>query len=253
MKGRDVAAERVAPDDEYLKVIAPSQARGSVPSVVRKAVQQLRDRILASEQNQFLGSEEELIEWLQVSRPTFRQVARLLEHEQLLRIKKGPGGGFFSQKPSLDAVVQLASVCLVSHRARLMHMAEAGSPLYIEAAKLAAQHPDAGQRARLQEFLTGSQDPAVAESGSAFVRLTEQFSELLLELSRNPVLSMFMHIVREFAAELHAGAGTTQEYRERYLQLVGALAQAIMAGDAEVAALMAARLNAETRRWIGER
>jgi len=237
-------------EGEFIKIISPVKARGSVSSVVRSAVQQLRDRILASEQGQFLGSEEELIDSLKVSRPTFRQVARLLEHEQLLRIKKGPGGGFFTRQPSLDAVVHLASICLVSRKAKLSHMEQAGSPIYVEAAKLAARNPDLSQRKRTLEFYQLSLDPASAENHAIFVRLTEEFSSLVFELSQNPVLSMFIDIVREFAAELHADAGITMDHRQRYLRVLGYLAQAIVAGDAEVAELMAKRLNTETQRWI---
>jgi DNA-binding FadR family transcriptional regulator len=236
-------------DDNLIKILSPEKKRHSVPSVVRTAASQMRDMILAKDEGQFLGSEEELITWLGVSRPTFRQVARLLEYEQLLLIKKGPGGGFFSRKPSLDAVVHLASICLVSRKGRVSHMLQAGAPLYIEAARLAAAHPDLNERKRLQKMIDSVDHNFIIGNRGAFVRLVDDLSSLVFELSRNPVMEMFINIVREFAAELQADSGITTVHMKAYIEVMTYLVQAIVAGDVEVAGLMASRINATTRRW----
>src|SRR5690606_4084804 len=106
-----------------------SPAERGVSSAVRSTAARLRDMALGQDADFFLGSEEQLIRLLDVSRPTFRQAARLLEHEQLLTIRRGPGGGFFTRRPSADAVVHLASICLVAQRSRVSHMLQAGAPL----------------------------------------------------------------------------------------------------------------------------
>lgn len=224
--------------------VRPRQRRDQVSSAVRSAASQLRDRILSmDEADVFLGSEEELVQQLSVSRPTFRQVARLLEHEQLLTIKRGPGGGFFTRRPSLDMVIQLASVCLVSRQARVVHMAQAGAPVLVEAARLAAALPDPKARGQLLDLLTSTPIIISPDHRSAFVRLYTDASKLLCIMSGNPVLEMFMHIVREFATEVRAGQTLTIEHMQRYLSLLEKLAHAIAEGDVEIAGIIAARLN----------
>jgi len=54
---------------------------GGGRSAAHRAAHALREDILAREDGELLGSEDELMERLGVSRPTLRQAARLLEHE----------------------------------------------------------------------------------------------------------------------------------------------------------------------------
>src|SRR5690554_8119325 len=88
-------------------------------SAARKAASVLRDHILAGHEGEYLGSESELLERLGISRPTFRQAARLLEHEQLLVIKRGVGGGFYSRRPSIHTVANSAALYLRSEERRV--------------------------------------------------------------------------------------------------------------------------------------
>jgi len=58
---------------------APTQPRRSAGE---RAAQQLRQEILECGEGTLLGSEDELMKQFGISRPTLRQTARLLEHEQ---------------------------------------------------------------------------------------------------------------------------------------------------------------------------
>jgi DNA-binding FadR family transcriptional regulator len=237
--------------DDLIQILPPDNDGGAVSSAVRLAASRLRQMVLALDgENQFIGSEEDLIRQLDISRPTFRQVARLLEHEQLLKIKRGPGGGFFTRRPSVDAVAHLASICLVARKARLADMVQAGSPLVVEAARLAAASSDLDRRAQLLQFCQQSTVEDGASRRSSFVRISDEFSALLFALSGNPVLEMFIQIVREFAAEVHAEHGLKTEFMQSYLTVMHKLAHAVNEGDVEVAGIMAARLNTETARWM---
>jgi len=59
---------------------------------------------LESDADVMLGSEDMLRQVLQVSRSTLRQVARLLEREGLLRVRRGIGGGYYSARPDLAGI-----------------------------------------------------------------------------------------------------------------------------------------------------
>src|SRR5580700_4072403 len=52
-----------------------------------------------------LGSEAELLERYRVSRAVFREAVRLVEHQQVARTRRGPGGGLVITEPTVDAVV----------------------------------------------------------------------------------------------------------------------------------------------------
>ena len=251
---RHTEIDKAAPQDnrdDLIQILSSDNEEGAVSSAVRSAASKLREMVLALDaENQFIGSEEELIRQLDISRPTFRQVARLLEHEQLLKIKRGPGGGFFTRRPSVDAVAHLASICLVARKARLADMLQAGSPLVVEAARLAAASPDRSLRAKLLQYCQQNSSEDSATRRGSFVRISDEFSALLFAMSGNPVLEMFIQIVREFAAELHAEHRLKIEFMQSYLAVMRKLAQAVSDGDVEVAGIMAARLNAETARWM---
>ncbi len=61
-----------------------------------------------------MGSEADLASEIGVSLPTLRQAARMLEYEQLLTIKPGKGGGYFTRRPSIETAIKSASQYLSS-------------------------------------------------------------------------------------------------------------------------------------------
>ena len=215
----------------------------SVPSAVRRASNTLRREILMQEESgQFLGSEEELVSRLEVSRPTFRQVARLLEQEQLLTIRKGPGGGFFSRKPTFGSIVHQASICLIAHKFKRDQLTCVSQLLCIEAARLAASNPSIEERERLQRFLENSELQVEVTKRRHWLGHIWQFSLQMLEIASNPVLTMFLHISMEFAAASGAGKQVSKEHVAEYLQNQQKLASAIAEGDVDYTKLLAHRL-----------
>ena len=55
---------------------------------------------------ELVGTESELIEREGVSRALLREAVRLLEHHQIARMRRGPGGGLFVMAPSAHAVTE---------------------------------------------------------------------------------------------------------------------------------------------------
>jgi len=169
-------------------------------SAVSRAERVLRARILAGTDGQFLGSETALIDELGVSRPTFRQVAKLLEREQLIEIRRGVGGGFYGRKPSIAAVAAAASTYLQFERATLRDAMLAAVQLSREAVRLASYCRDAEARARLERFIEDDR-AAVGRATSIedFVASELAFIELLAQLGGNPVITLFITILYSFA------------------------------------------------------
>jgi GntR family transcriptional repressor for pyruvate dehydrogenase complex len=67
---------------------------------MKAAATQFRSVIMAKEDGDFIGDEREVIQVLGVSRTTLRQIARLLEREGLLSVRRGSSGGYFARLPS---------------------------------------------------------------------------------------------------------------------------------------------------------
>lgn len=240
---RDVDQKRASVEFEEELFILGESTYGSVPKAIRRASNQLRKEILKQDQSgQFLGSEEELTSRLDVSRPTFRQVARLLEQEQLLTIKRGPGGGFFSRQPSFNSIVHQASICLVAHKSNRDQLLSISQLLCVEAARLAALNPSRDERERLIEFLGEEVLPVEAKKRRYWLEDIWQFSLQMLEIANNPVLTLFLHISMEFAVASEAGKLVSQEDLIGYLSDQRKLAGAIVEGDVEYAQLIAHRL-----------
>jgi DNA-binding FadR family transcriptional regulator len=87
---------------------------------------------------QLVGTEPELIEREGVSRAVFREAVRLLEHHQIARMRRGPGGGLFVFEPSVTAVTDVAAIYLARRGTRLAHVAELRTGVEVEIAGLAA-------------------------------------------------------------------------------------------------------------------
>ncbi len=101
---------------------------------------------------QVLGSESELLERYQVSRAVFREAVRLVEHQQVARTRRGPGGGLVVTEPMVSAVTE--AVVLYLHRvdARLDEIFEARIILEEIAGQLASERSDERDLEALRAF-----------------------------------------------------------------------------------------------------
>ena len=87
-----------------------------------------------------------------MSRAVFREAIRLVEHQQVARTRRGPGGGLVITEPTVGAVID--AVVLYLHRvdARLDEIFEARIILEEIACQLAAERTDEDDLAELRHF-----------------------------------------------------------------------------------------------------
>jgi DNA-binding FadR family transcriptional regulator len=110
-------------------------------AVARRITQQVVDEGL--QPGQLVGTEPELIAREGVSRAVFREAVRLLEHHQIARMRRGPGGGLFVFEPSAAAVSEVAAIYLARHGMRLSDLAELRTGVEVAITGLAAARIDA--------------------------------------------------------------------------------------------------------------
>ena len=105
---------------------------------MKAAATQLREIILAKEDGECLGDERKVLELLGVSRTTLRQVARLLEREGLLSVRRGSNGGYYARRPSVHSVEVAVTDYLEILQIRTDELSTISSIIWTEAVRQAA-------------------------------------------------------------------------------------------------------------------
>ncbi len=194
-----------------------------------------------------LGSEAELLDRYEVSRAVFREAVRLVEHQQVARTRRGPGGGLVVTEPTVDAVID--AVVLYLHRvdARLDEVFEARIVLEELASELAPGRLDEQDLAQLRAF--------VEPGGGEHRGEPRALHALVASLSGNPALELFVEVLnrvamlysrdwRTFGGEI--GADSDHAHAR--------IAEAVIAGDAGLARhRMRRHLEAEAEFLRGRR
>jgi GntR family transcriptional repressor for pyruvate dehydrogenase complex len=72
--------------------------------LVQETTAKLRELILTREPQTQIGSLNEVAQMLGVGIVTVQQAARILEHEGLLAVRRGPGGGYYGMRPDEAAL-----------------------------------------------------------------------------------------------------------------------------------------------------
>src|SRR5262245_61305319 len=198
----------MATDRASLSKVVSEQIRGQIlDGKLRPGERLVEDRLSAE---------------LGVSRVPVREALRVLSTEGLVRLE-----------PNRGASVAEVTAELVAELVEVRTLLEALN------ARLAARRHDPGIVAALQDTLRRGN--AAAESGSPdqLARLNREFHERLAEASRNSVLSDIMRSLRErtsLAFAINGRARARDDWKEH-----AAILAAVIEGDEEFAALLAAR------------
>ena len=121
-------------------VLAQSAQGKGAEAVARNITQTIVTEGL--QPGELVGTEPELIEREGVSRALLREAVRLLEHHQIARMRRGPGGGLFVMAPSANAVTEVAAIYLARQGMKLAELAEMRTGVEVAIADLAADRID---------------------------------------------------------------------------------------------------------------
>jgi GntR family transcriptional repressor for pyruvate dehydrogenase complex len=111
--------------------------RTSRPAI-EAAAAKLRAIVRQSEDGALIGSEDVLLAKLGFSRSTVRQVARLLEREGFLRVRRGLNGGYFSSRPDRASIARTVSAYLETLDMDAQDVTVIASALWVEVLRKAA-------------------------------------------------------------------------------------------------------------------
>ncbi len=224
-------------------------------SVVDRAAEALRVLSLDSPEGTFLGSEEEMIARLDVSRATLRQAAARVAQENFVAVRRGVGGGYFASRPSTMDVTRMAALYLRAHDADFTEITHGIGPLKAELAVLAARNRDPELLARLEQFaLEDESAPLEMVHGyRAFLKSEREFLQLIGEMAGNSVINLLMAILYDFAALASRSEDVLIDRPERvqaYRRMRARLARAIIDGDLELAQLTSRRCSELVDEWF---
>lgn len=212
-------------------------------SAVLRALPVFRELILAAEDGAFLGSEAELLELIGVSAPTLRQVARLLEHEELLVIKRGVRGGFFARRPSAETVARSAALFLSVQNTSLEEVYSASQTVNDDLMRRAALSADEAGRAVLAEIVAQMRDGDRPPERDEFIALAKRMNDQIAVIAGNAPLALFLRVFRHISLNREPGATHFPEVSETWRDSYARLGEAILAHDPEAATACARRLS----------
>jgi GntR family transcriptional regulator, transcriptional repressor for pyruvate dehydrogenase complex len=222
---------------------------------LKALIRAMREDLLEAAPGAFLGLEEDVLRRYDVSRPTLRQAARVLEYEQLLDVKPGPKGGYFVERPSGDEIVRAAALYLRTRGFRFADSLTVSSATAVLMSRLAARSKDAAGREdlRLRREQYRGTDFTVRPV-SALMDAEEEVRKSVARLSGNVGLEFFAAVLYRHGSTDRRDAifeGRPDRVREWQDARVRAV-DAILAGDEEIAQLLEGRMQEVARLWIAE-
>ncbi|OCB22584.1 GntR family transcriptional regulator [Mycobacterium malmoense] len=142
-----------------------------------------------------LGSEPALQEHFGVSRSVLREAVRLVEHHQVARMRRGPGGGLIICEPDAGPATRAVVIYLEHLGTTLGDLLNARLVLEPLAASLAAERIDEAGIASLRAVLRGEE-----EWRPGLPTPRDEFHIALAEQSKNPVLQLFIDVLIRLTA-----------------------------------------------------
>jgi GntR family transcriptional regulator, transcriptional repressor for pyruvate dehydrogenase complex len=168
-----------------------------VPKASDVLAAELRERILNGElaEGAVLPAERELVRQTQMSRATVREALRILEVQNLVRVKAGRAGGAFVQRPTTKSMANSVSILIRGQHIKLVDLMETREALEPFCAELAARNRTDEDLAMLERA-----NAAIAEPGAhleQFLRSNLDWHVGVAAASHNELLIGFMIALSE--------------------------------------------------------
>jgi DNA-binding FadR family transcriptional regulator len=193
--------------------------------LVQAAAAKLRDLILAREAGAQIGSLNEVAQMLGVGIVTVQQAARILEHEGLLAVRRGPGGGYYGTRPDEAALERAFAAYLRVHGFGHRESHRMMSLLDCEIVPAAARSTDETLRQAIRELLErldrcGSIDERVAFEMALRDLLLKMVAGPLMELLCRVTLRLYVHPHAALVFADNEGIAEWKEGRRRILEAI---------------------------------
>jgi DNA-binding FadR family transcriptional regulator len=163
---------------------------------VQATADRLRDMIYAAAPDSRIGSLRNLAETLGVGIVTVQQAARVLEHEGLLEVRRGPGGGYYGKRPDEAALERSLAAYMRAEPSSWEEALEMTSLLFNELAAAAARCRDDELHGELRQFLPRV-DACSDDAGMG--QAEEELQDLLFRMVNRPLFELLTRVTLRFA------------------------------------------------------
>jgi GntR family transcriptional regulator, transcriptional repressor for pyruvate dehydrogenase complex len=186
---------------------------------------QLLDRIITANltPGSSFGTEAELLEQFDVSRPTLRESLRILESQGVLELRPGPGGGILVRKPSVDVLAHGLSVFLRLHEVPFIAVLKAREVIEPALAAEAAENGTEEDFAELEASIARMQR---ITDQAEFIEENRVFHSVIARASGNKVMETFWATISLLATGEHHGVrysfGNQQHVIEAHQSILNA-------------------------------
>lgn len=173
-----------------------------------------------------LGSEPELLDRFGVSRGVFREAVRLVEHKQIARMRRGPGGGLVVTEPADGPVIDAVAVYVRFAQVTLEELFEARKVIESTATELAARSLTEADLDELRRDFSPQSAPRDEGEDDA-----QELHRRLAQLTGNTALELFASVLTRLTA-LYVGSlpvspasrrSRTAASHEAHVAIAGAL------------------------------
>lgn len=211
---------------------------GVPKSKAEYVAQRLLDRIVTANltPGSSLGTETEILQQFDVSRPTLRESLRILEAQGVLELRPGPKGGIIVTMPGTDILAHGLSVHLRMHDVPFIAVLRAREVIEPALAAEAAENGTDDDFAQMQASIDRMKE---IDDQAKFIEETRVFHSLVAHAGRNLVMTIFWSTISLVAAgEVH-GIQYTTGNQKRLIDAHQAILDACRRRDsADAAALM---------------
>lgn len=221
--------------------MAKDKPNGKRRSLVGDTAERMRDMVFAVEPGVQIGALPELAKAFGVGIITVQQAARVLEHEGLLNVRRGPSGGYYSARPDEGALQRMIAAYLRTHPTSYEEALDITSLLFNELVAAAAERGDQSGYAALRSFVLAMERCETLDEIGA---LESMFQDVLFGMVDCPLLELLTRVMLHFSvAHDHratlAEAVTSEQWKDGRRRIV----DAILRRDTELARFEAIRSN----------
>lgn len=203
------------------------------------AAVRLREKVYAADPDTRLGSLRGLADELGVGIVTLQQAARVLEHEGLLEVRRGPGGGYYGKRPDEAALQRAIAAYIRLHPVGYAEALDMMTLLFCELVAAAAGNRDDGLRDELLSLAAEIDDVRTGPESGVF---ESRFQSLLFRMVDRPLFALLTQVALQLYSNwplppLYEGEEGVAEWRLGRHRVLGA----ILARDGELARFEAER------------
>jgi len=228
LRRRRTARQRI---DADLVHIGPSQ-----PKRAEQISQEIFREIARSgwPVGELLGSEADLMARYDVSRAVLRESVRLLEHHQIAKMRRGPGGGLFVTEPGVGAITDSVALYLERRGIEAVQLAEMRRGIELACVELATNRMDDDAIMSITAALAAERTAADHE----FSPTAHDLHVVIGNLTQNRVLALMVQVLARLSM-LHqrgpADVGPAPPVMREVVATHEKIVEAIVSGDAELA------------------